>query len=317
MLKDTFGRTIIYDAFVRDGWLTLISTYYHYREGPALTIRVGGRTMQEFGRNEYEPVRYFRLRLADGEGAPSEVEINGVTHRLPIEVLPCRPRSAGFAVTTLFKHDWAHAGAMVDWYRAQGCTAFYLYFNGPVLPSGLPQGPDIHYRTWDFLYWNPGNYRDKETGWVHAAQMTYLTMARFRHLPDHEWLGFVDIDEHVWSNDGRNLTEVLATIPPAAMVVRTPCHWALRAPGRIIYTKVGERVGTRSKCFYRGDFNGMIGVHNPHSYTSIVDPPTLVMLHITNYGHSDRIKLIKEPRGVVPWPGEAQNLTDAGAGQPA
>lgn len=309
MLKDSAGRTIIYDAFVKDGWLTLVSTYYHYRDGPALTIRVEGRTMEEFGRNEYEPVRYFRLQLADGENAPTEIEINGATHRLAIDVLPSRPRSTGFAVATLFKHDWAHVGAMIDWYRLQGCTAFYLYFNGPALPPGLPEGPDVHYRLWDFQYWNVANYKNKETGWVHAAQMTFLTMARFRHLPDHDWLGFVDIDEHVWSQKGRSLLYALADIPSDVSVVRVPCHWALRAPGRIIYTKAGEAIGIRSKCFYRGSYDGLISVHNPKPVGSPLDSPELLMLHITNYGHSDRIQRIKEPRGTVPWPGEAQKLT--------
>lgn len=306
MIRDAQGRTIVYDAFVRDGWLTLISTYYHYREGPQLDIRVSGRRMEEVGRNEYEPVRAFRLRLEDGEAAPTEIEINGIGHPLTVEVLQGRATpETGFAVATLFKHDWEYVGNMIDWYRAQGCRAFYLYFNGPALPPGLPQGPDIHYGLWNFQYWNPGNYKDKETGWVHAAQTTFLTMARYRHLPDHEWLGFVDVDEHVWSSDGRRLDMALAEIPPAASVVRARCHWAIHAPGRIIYSKVGEQIGVRSKCFYRNKFNGMIGVHNPQSGALPLDPSTLVMLHVVNYGHSDRIKRIVEPRAEVLWPGKS------------
>ena len=306
MIRDALGRTIIYDAFVRDGWLTLVSTYYHYREGPHLDIRVGGRRMEEVGRNEYEPVRAFRLRLEDGEAAPTEIEMNGVRHPLTVEVLQGRAApETGFAVTTLFKHDWEHMGNMIEWYRAQGCRAFYLYFNGPELPPGLPQGPDIHYRLWNFQYWNLANYKDKETGWVHAAQMTFLTMARYRHLPDHEWLGFVDVDEHVWSSDGRRLDTVLAEVPATESVVRLRCHWALRAANRIIYTTVGEDVGIRSKCFYRGSYDGFVGVHNPKPVGQVLDHPRLAMLHVVNYGHSDRIKRIVEPRAEVPWLGKS------------
>lgn len=302
MIKDAAGRTIIYDAFVKDGWLTLISTYYHYREGPALTIRVGGRIMEEVGRNEYEPVRAFRLKLADGESAPTKIEINGAAHQLPVSVIPtCKP-ATGFAIATLFKHDWEHVGSMIDWYRAQGCTAFYLYFNGPALPPGLPQGADLHCRLWDFQYWNRANYKDKETGWVHAAQTAFLTMVRFRHLPDHEWIGLVDIDEHVWSHEGRRIVDTLATVTPDVSVVRVPCHWALRAADRIIYTKIGEAPGIRSKCFYRGSYDSFISVHNPKGDVTPLDSPELRMLHVVNYTHSDRIQRIQEPRGTVPWP---------------
>ena len=305
MIRDERGRTIIYDAFVRDGWLTLISTYYHYREGPALEIRVGGRLMEEIGRNEFEPVRAFRLRLEEGQGVPTEIEINGVTHPLNVEVLQARSTpEKGFAVATLFKHDWSYIGNMLEWYRAHGCTAFYLYFNGPTLPPGLPQGPDIHYRLWNFCYWNAANYKDKETGWVHAAQTSFLTMARFRHLPDHEWMGFVDIDEHVWSSDGRRLDQVLAEVPVTEAVVRVPCHWALRAANRIVYTTVGEPVSIRSKCFYRSSYDAFVGVHNPKPVGTPLDLPYLLMLHVVNYGHSNRISWIKEPRAEAPWPGK-------------
>jgi hypothetical protein len=304
MIKDAAGRTIIYDAFIRDGWLTLVSTYYHYREGPVLRIRVGGRLMQEIGVNEYEPVRAFRLEWPDSDRPPSDIEINEVLYPLTVDVVTQEPRTPGFAVATLFNHDWAHTGSMIEWYRAQGVTAFYLYFNGPALPSGpgLPTGPDIHYRLWNFQYWNRADYKDKETGWVHAAQTAFLTMVRYRHLPDHAWIALVDIDEHVWSADGRRLIDVLADVAPEVGVIRVPCHWALRAHNRIIYTQTGERVGVRSKCLYRGDYDGFIGVHNPKPVGEPFDHPSLRMLHVTNYTHSDRIGLIKEPRGEVPWP---------------
>ncbi len=305
MIRDERGRNIVYDAFVRDGWLTLISTYYHYREGPALDVRVSGRSMEEVGRNEFEPVRAFRLRLDAGEVVPSEIEINGVRHPLKVEVLQGRAApEAGFAVATLFNHDWAYIGNMIEWYRAQGCTAFYLYFNGPALPPGLPQGPDIHYRLWNFQYWNGANYKDKETGWIHAAQTAFLTMARYRHLADHAWMGFVDIDEHVWSTDGRRLDAVLSSVPAEEAVVRVPCHWSLRAANRIVYTTVPEPVSIRSKCFYRGTYDAFVGVHNPKPVGFPLDLPGLLMLHVVNYGHNNRNSWIKEPRAEAPWPGK-------------
>jgi hypothetical protein len=296
------GQQLIYDAFIRDGWLYMVSTYYHYMDDPH-TIVVDGRQAEAVGVNEYEPVVYYRVRV---DGVPTTVSINGDVYNFPysLDVLGSGTPSC-LSIATLFKHDYTFIPDMLQWYRSQGATAFYLYFNGPELPPGLPQSPDVHYRLWNFRYWNPGsNYKDPETGWVHAAQTAFLTMVRLRHLPDHTWTGLVDIDEVVVSVDGRPLIDALADVSAGYACVRIQNHWAFRAANRIIYSQESTGPVARTKCFYRGTYDALCGIHGPKmAATDTVQNTTdFRMLHIVNQTHSNRISLIRDPKVTLMLP---------------
>jgi hypothetical protein len=297
------GQQLIYDAFVRDGWLYLVSTFYHYMDENH-TIVVNGLQAEAVGINEYEPVSYYRVHV--GETVPTTVTINSDSYAFPrpLDVLGTGTPQ-GLAIATLFKHDHQFVPEMLNWYRAQGVTAFYLYFNGPVLPPGLPQGPDIHYRLWNFRYWNPGcNYKDPETGWVHAAQPAFLTMTRLRHLPDHVWTGLVDIDEVMISVDGRPLVDALCDISAGYTCVRVQNHWAFLAANRIIYAQESTGPVARTKCFYRGNYTGLCGVHGPKmaEAATVLNTTGIRMLHIVNQTHPDRISLIRDPKVTLMLP---------------
>ena len=301
MIRDAQGRTVIYDIFVRDGLCYLVSTYWHYRD-PPLQIVVNGRVAEEIGYNEYEPVRYFRVPVT---APPEVISIDGIEHRIPAVPVIGREGTQGLAVATLFKHDYAHMTSMIEWYRAQGVETFYLYFNGPSLPPGLPTGPGIQYRLWNFQYWNPCDWRDKETGWTHAAQTAFLTMVRLRHLPDHSWIGLVDIDECVANPAGPTVAETLAAVPAEYDVVRVRNRWAFKSHDRLIYTTVGDpetEWEARTKCFYRGTYTGLCGVHRPKPGATILNCQSLLMLHVVNYTHMERLRQVAEPRASVAWP---------------
>lgn len=300
MIQDTKGRQLVYDAFVRDGYLYLVSTYYHYREGP-MRIELDGVLATEVGRNEYEPVRYFRVPCST---PPTHVIIDGTRYAFPtvVEVLPVVAPS-GFAIATLFKDDHAHIPEMVDWYRAQGVTHFYLYYNGPVFPAGLPQAPDITYRLWNFRYWNPGvDYRDRETGWVHAAQTAFLTAVRLRWLPQHEWFGLVDIDEAVTVVSGQRLDDFLRDVSGTYNAIRVRNHWAFRSHDRIVYTMNADSWVHRTKVFYRFTYTGLCGVHHPKEQDRCLNTENARLLHIVNWGHMNRLTNITDPKEHVMLP---------------
>jgi hypothetical protein len=296
-------RKYIFDAFVRESCLYLVSTYYKY-DDPPLHVYMGDTKMEEIGHNEYEPVRYFRCPLNPIEPFPTSVSINGDPYPLTLSAGPSgRAKKGGLAIATLFKYDSLFIREMITWYRAQGCTAFYLYYNGAKLPEGLPQGPDIHYGVWPVTYWNPADWRNKETGWVHLGQTTFLTMARLRFLPDHDWLGLVDIDEHVWPGPGRTLLDALGALSPDTMVACVPCHWARRTVNTVVFNKASEAKYARSKCFYRGAYAGLCGVHRPKDSTHCRMCDDIPMLHCITYSHPARHSLIDNTTAItVPWP---------------
>jgi hypothetical protein len=299
MIQDSkTGLQLIYDAFIRDGWLYMVSTFYNCRDKPH-NIVVNGKTAEVIGVNEYEPVCYYRVRVDE---TPTSVMINNVNYTFPqpLDVLVTGV-GTGLAIATLFKDDHAFIPDMLRWYRGQGVTAFYLYYNGPEFPPGLPQSPDIHYRLWNFRYWNPGSNNDARSGWCHAAQTAFLTTARLRHLPDHAWTGLVDVDEAMISADGRPLVDALADVSAGYMCVRIQNHWAIQEKDRIVYTLVSEGPLSRTKCFYRGTYRDLCGIHAPKrtAPSSVLNTTAFRMLHIVNQSHPERIPRVKDPKGVL------------------
>jgi hypothetical protein len=309
MIADATGRTLIYDAFVRDGFLYLVSTYWHFREAP-ITIRVGDAIAEEVGVNELEPVRYFRVSVGSSS-PPTEIQIDDVTYSFkePVPVLAVKAQNKGLAVATLFKQDHKHIPSMIEWYRAHGVDDFYLYYNGTELPAGLPTGPGIHYGLWPFRYWHPGTkINKKETGWMHAAQPAFITMITLRYMPDHSWMGLVDIDEHVCPvTADLKLCDVLADVSSGFDVVKVRNYYAIRNPDSISFGSESQGGWThRTKCFYRGSFRGLCGIHQPKTKCSILECESLRMLHMANYlsgkRFDERANAIVGEQLTVAWP---------------
>jgi len=291
MIKDSKGRTLIYDAFVKHGILTLVSVYYHYMD-PPLAIIVNGKQATECGVNEGEPCRYFEVPVSE---IPSSIQIDGQTYPIEVSILDTVAGSKGLAVATLFKDDHRFLGQMVDYYRKKGVTYFYLFYNGPQLPDGLPSGPDLHYGLWDFTYWNYfGVVHDiRDLGWRHAAQPAFLTMIQTKYLADHSWLGLVDIDEFVYPERG-TLIETLERSSQDVVLVAS--HWAYLNKGNsVLYTLTADY--KRSKAFYRGRYTGLVGIHGPKGSEMVDKMSEIKMFHIINFQqYGERKSLISPPR---------------------
>jgi len=283
MIVDDNGRTIVYDAFIRSGFLFIVSTYYHYRDKP-ITIVVDNVVAEEYGMNVYEPCRYFKVPISN---TPTTLTINGKEYAITVTTI--EPRSKGLAIATLFKDDYRYIPNMIQYYRAQGVKEFYLYYNGHELPNNLPKGDDIHYGIWDFKYWNHGNWHmNKEAGWAHNAQTTFLTMMQCKYMPDHTWMGFIDIDEYIYPSAGKSIEEHLTDSGNHAVIVNN--HWACIENNKIIYNT--HHTGNRTKTFYKRTFSGLVGIHKPKQ--SLVHTPTeLKMFHMVNY-QNNRMNLIEK-----------------------
>ena len=274
MIKGADGRIIVFDAFIKQDILYLISTYYSVDEKP-IVIELNGVALKEAGHKEYEPVRYFY------GPAPIKttvtIHINGMAHLITPERL--EPRSGEFAVATLFKYDSARISDFVTYYRKQGCQKFYLYYNGPTLPESLPQASDIVYRCWDFLYWNcPHDALTRDIKFSHCAQMTFLTSMRHRYMKDYVWFGLIDLDEWTYT-EGQTVLRSLQCESTDCIVVKN--HWAFRDGAELKYNPVGLKECNRTKVFYRNTFGGECSIHFPKHSTFHVSKE-LKLLHMAD-----------------------------------
>jgi hypothetical protein len=302
MIKDANGRPFIFDAFVREGILYLVSTYYHLDESPVI-ICVGGEKMNETGSNDrHNQMRFFKLHV--GDNLPSEITINGVQHPLqPYIYTPSSRERSGVAIATLFKNDHAVVKDTIRWYKSQGVTHFYLYYNGSTLPEGLPQEEGVVYGLWPFSYTNYEGTHDIRRGWLFTAQPTFLTMIRLKYFPDHIWMGLIDLDEHIYPlSSGNRIADVLASHSDAD-VVMVKNHWSKRDGDRIQYSlKSSGGYGDRTKCFYNKSFTGYWGVHVPKTASKVIQTDRMIMAHVVNYLHPERIHQVQPPYGEFTLP---------------
>lgn len=284
---------IVYDTFIRNGRLYFISTYLRSYD-PAFRLKVEGHKLTEVGLNEPEPARYFFCDIKpDFRDKELNLFINGTICTLRPEVLALTKKHP-LAIATLFKYEsGAQVQRFLDYYRMQGVTAFYLYYNGAELPEDLPVDVDVFYRLWDFPYWN-----DVNMTYMHCAQSVFLTTVRFRILPDCAWLALVDLDEFIYCSGGP-LVHYLADLPAAYDVVRVRNYWSMcpDSGGPIQYNVDGGNWLDRTKCIYKGSFKGLFAIHGPKAVGDFKEfkADDLKLLHVVNDLHKDRVALIKEP----------------------
>lgn len=289
VIYDFSGKILVYDFFIRDSTLYFISTFTNSKE-PVLTIKIGGTHIKETSLNEQEPVRYFSC-----PSGVSTVNINGFSLRLVPPIV--EKRKLGLVICTLFKNETpADVLRFVTYYRVQGVTMFYLYYNGPADGmDGMPQGDDIVYKAWNFNYWN----KLTGDGYRHCAQSVFLTMVRWRYLAYCDWLALVDLDEFIYCD--LRLADYLKGCAEDVIKIRN--YWSTRdSDGRLLYSDVPGTWNERTKCVYRGSFNGEFGIHGPKARGSYKELKAhdLKLLHLIDVLHPARKNLLEPPLLVGP-----------------
>lgn len=295
MIFNDRGQAIIFDAFIRENLLYLISTYRLHSD-PPLDIRFDNKKMNEIGKNTYEPKRCFtapyqKNSIDNSTEVMISIIINGLEYKLKVPII--QPQNKGLAIATLFKDDYDLILDFVKYYRKHGVENFYLYYNGAKLPDTLPQAPDIYYGIWDFQYWNHRDFGNPSKGWGHNAQTAFITMIQFKYLKDHTWLGLIDLDEWVYPIKTNTILQVLTSIESQVVMVQN--YWAIKNNSEIKYHSQPLSWGSRSKCFYNGGkFQGWCSIHEPKNCSSVNKNEDLIMLHLVNDKEA-RLGFIKDP----------------------
>lgn len=256
------GRFLFLSAFIRDGRLVLISTYYpdlviNFRD---VAVAVDGHRIdrfEEIGLNEYEPTRAVVYPIqAAASRHTVDITYNGHSRSYSIatDQLSDRPR---FAVATLFKDDFQVVKTFVRYYREQGVERFYLFYNGDVqrVRHFLPDGEDIVYGSWDLPYsvdlaqaTSPDRLVDAAAArsW-HHAQTSFLTMVRHRYLDACSYLALIDLDEYLHVT-GEKLKSHVSRIDAETLTVRS--YWAeIRRPSQWMPSVLRKSRGIRLGVF--------------------------------------------------------------------
>lgn len=294
------NKTIIFDYFIRQSNLYLISTYWsikhHYiSEGlPKLDITVNNNKLEEVGYDESEPLRFFTYKLNSKIKLPLSLKINNNDYLIMPEKIKPLKKKHKFAVATLFKietSEWIER--FVNYYKKQGVDAFYFYYNGPLkeMPSNLPQDKSIFYIIWDYPYWLE-NIKLK-----HYAQTTFLMDFRLKYYDDNEFVAMIDLDEYIYNSlDSKTIYECIKDLNKDIIVVAN--HWATVSGKQLKYNINSSGWDKRTKVIYNTKYRGYYGIHWIKPKKSINDQLVksiyLKMLHVIDVLHPNRIEKMEK-----------------------
>ncbi len=300
------NEIVIYDYFIRDKILYLVSTYWSdivkYRplNKPRLKIKINyfGKEdeFEDIGYDENEPLRYFRYKLDFViENFIYTIKINEKEYNIIPEVIKVPKNKYKFGIATLFKDETPYwIEKYIEYYDKQGVDVYYFYFNGKEIPKGVPKRDNIHYIKWDYIYWiNGEKYR-------HLAQMVFLMDFRLKYYNNCEWVALIDLDEYVYNNKRYRILDFLNRVNADYIIVEN--HWAKLNDDKIIeYEQEGNGYKSRTKVIYNTSrFDGYFGIHLPKEPKNgkrynYMKARNLEMLHLIDVLHPDREERIKTP----------------------
>jgi hypothetical protein len=196
-------------------------------------------------------------------------------------------------ISTLFKDDYELIEIFTKYYKKQGVSKFYLYYNGDInkIFSKLYKNEDIVYKEWNYKYFN---YESKYYPNVSHAQMTCMTLAKIEHSKFHNYIIMNDLDEFIYKKS-MNLLDYFNT----GVIIqsrRVFNNWAVikhsSDKNLFIYHKKNFNY-ERGKLIYHRSFEGGYSIHRNKTHSGIknfthLDDLELNMFHIVSPEHPDR-----------------------------
>jgi len=114
---------------------------------------------------------------------------------IPFDTVEYTTTNNDLVITTLFKDDYNLFNLFYTYYKKQGVSHFYMYYNGLINEdiTNIFNKPDITLIEWNFRYWNKGCKYDHhaQSGQLHDALYKY---GKYRH----KYMIFCDLDEYLY-----------------------------------------------------------------------------------------------------------------------
>lgn len=223
---------LFFDVFYKNNKIHLILPIYNQPYSPDdIKLLVNNDThslvlSKKFERNGYEPILvYIYEYFAISKKIKLTVEYKNIIKRYNLKHIICndaQPKKK-LGLTTLFKDDYHIFPFFYDYYKKQGVSHFYMYYNGKTTPEireiFTKDKSDVTLIDWDFRYWN---FLDEEKEeaiekgdylYAHHAQIGQLHHAIYRYGKDVcEYMAFCDFDEYLHIPN-MNLLQTLQEYP--------------------------------------------------------------------------------------------------------
>jgi hypothetical protein len=313
---------LFFDVFYKNNKIHLILPIYNQPYSPNdIKLRVNNDThplvlSKKFERNGYEPTLiYIYDYFAFSTEIKLTIEYKNITREYNVTHIICNEPLKKLGITTLFKDDYHVFPFFYEYYKKQGVSHFYMYYNGKITPEireifTKDKSDDVTLIEWDFRYWNFLD-TEKEAAikkgdylYAHHAQLGQLHHAIYRYGKDVcEYMAFCDLDEYLYIPK-YSLLDFIQTYPTMDLLGFRN-KWAndditllenKQFPSKLI-TSEPFNYGIRSKNIYRLDSINTIYIHfcndltkSKYTIKSYID---FYMFHFYKWSDSNRLILEK------------------------
>lgn len=299
------NRYLFFDMFIKNNNLILVSTYYTNitLDFTNVAISVNGKLLSSLSccdsGDDYEPIRHISYILPNELHNLEQYNVN-VMYQNKHKEYDIKPinivKKHKLVMATLFKDDYDFIPTVYKFYKKQGVDHFYFYYNGKIsdIQDKLFKSNDIHYGEWNYDYWiDLPKLR-------HHAQMTFLTMFRYKYMSLSDFNIMNDLDELIFTENNISLYEHLKMSKEMVHTIRS--YWAKivsNDDNKLEIIINNESLGwiNRTKCIYSGKYDGSISIHHPRfldqaslkNDSKIYNDTNLKMAHISHLTNPARI----------------------------
>jgi len=241
-----------------------------------------------------EPILiYFYDYVCDKPEIDVLVEYTGIVKNYCLQNIQKNNNIHYLALTTLFKADYNLFTMFYDYYKNQGVTHFFMYYNGKITTDieTVFKKDDVTLVEWDYKYWN----NKDEYKYTHHAQLGQMHHAIYRYgKNDCNYMIFCDLDEYLHTPNSK-IIEFIKKNPEIDLFGF--CNkWSQTIDGSIpvsfpeeFLTSVEKKHSDRSKNIYKLDSVDIISIHNGYKFK--IKPKeikNLSMFHFFNWTNQKR-----------------------------
>lgn len=293
------NRYLFFDLFHKNNKLILICPIYFERidisklEVYCNNIKLNLTT--KYSEVEHEPIEILIYDVKTRFNINIFTIIyNNIIAEYKLEHIISIPNNS-LAISTLFKDDYNLINIFYNYYRKQGVTNFYLYYNGKITDEIKQKFnlPGITLIEWDFIW------RNEECKYPNHAQMGQLHQALYKYAKDNDkYIIFCDFDEYLYV-ENMTLLDYFENNKTINIFGFRNC-WADTIDGKIP-DKLPENIkcskelnnfGYRSKCSYKVDDIATVSIHHPKRLLNAANMTfDNIMYHFYKWTGQDRSEI--------------------------
>jgi hypothetical protein len=244
-------------------------------------------------KNEYEPTLIYIYNYESiSETIIVNVEYNSIikTFKLKNNIITNKHT---LSLATLFKDDYKLFPIFYNYYKNQGVSHFFMYYNGKLNSEIIDifSFSDVTLIEWNYQYWN-----DNTCKYTHHAQMGQIHHAIYRYGKNiSEYMIFCDLDEYLYINHNCNIKNYILNnnhIDKFGFCNKWSNTIDNIYPNTFpntFLTSDSINYGVRSKNIYKIQSINTIGIHDSNSYT--LNPKSeinFIMFHFYNWTNRNR-----------------------------